>query len=165
MQKDFYIRPLETEEDRGWAIRFIREHWGSETMISRGIMHQLGTYPGFVALHQGQRVALLTYDIRDNACEVTSLDSTLPGLGIGTALLEAATQTAKQLSCTRLWLITSNDNIDALRFYQKRGFCLVAIHRDAITEARKLKPTIPLIGEHGIPIRDEVELELPLGIS
>jgi hypothetical protein len=63
----------------------------------------------------------------------------------------------------RLWLITSNDNLNAIRFYQRRGMRLTAVHRGAIDEARQIKPSIPLIGEHGIPIHDELELELRLG--
>jgi len=64
--------------------------------------------------------------------------------------------------CRRVWLITSNDNLDALRFYQRRGLRLVAVHRGAIDEARRVKPSIPATGEYGIPVRDEIELELQL---
>ena len=64
---------------------------------------------------------------------------------------------------TRLWLITTNDNVDALRFYQRRGFRLVAIDRDAVERSRAtLKPGIPRTGLHGIPIRDELTLERPI---
>ena len=65
----------------------------------------------------------------------------------------------------RLWLITTNDNTDALRFYLRRGFVLVAVHRDAVTYARQsIKPELPLVGYHQIPLRDEIELELPHAI-
>ena len=64
--------------------------------------------------------------------------------------------------CKQLWLITTNDNINALRFYQKRGFMLVAVHRNALELSRKLKPEIPMIGNDGIPLRDEIELEMIL---
>jgi hypothetical protein len=40
---------------------------------------------------------------------------------------------------------------------------LVAVHRGGVDEARRLKPSIPLIGEHGIPIHDELEFERELG--
>ena len=82
--------------------------------------------------------------------------------GVGSALLEAARQEATSLGCHRLWLITTNDNTDALRFYQKRGLRLVAIHVNALEQSRKLKPSISFIGRDGIPLRDEIELELPL---
>jgi GNAT superfamily N-acetyltransferase len=77
-------------------------------------------------------------------------------------LIDAVRQEAQRAGCKRLWLITTNDNLTALRFYQRRGFVLVAVHRNAVELSRKLKPQIPLIGEHGIPIRDEIELEMPL---
>ena len=49
-----------------------------------------------------------------------------------------------------------------MRFYQKRGFVLVAVHRNALAESRRLKPEIPLIGIDDIPLRDEIELEMEL---
>ncbi|MFP3471139.1 GNAT family N-acetyltransferase, partial [Micrococcus sp. SIMBA_144] len=61
--------------------------------------------------------------------------------------------------CSRITLITTNDNLAALKFYQKRGFVMTAIHRNAVEKARKIKPEIPLIGNDGIPIRDEIQLE------
>jgi ribosomal protein S18 acetylase RimI-like enzyme len=81
---------------------------------------------------------------------------------VGSALIEAATQAARRVGCRRLWLITTNDNTHALRFYQKRGFVIAAIHVNALEKARRLKPEIPLIGEDGIPLRDEIELEMIL---
>ena len=69
---------------------------------------------------------------------------------------------ARAGQCTRLWLITTNDNLRALRFYQRRGFRLAALHRDALETSRRLKPSISEIGFHGIPLRDELELERSL---
>lgn len=157
----FSIRPL-TTHDRFWVLQFISEQWGSNIIVSRGTFYTADALPGFIAIEQGERVGLITYHIQGNECEVISLDSTRPGKGIGTALIDAVRQEALRTSCRRLWLITTNDNLTALRFYQRRGFVLVAVHRNAIELSRKLKPQIPLIGEHGIPIRDEIELEMPL---
>jgi ribosomal protein S18 acetylase RimI-like enzyme len=120
------------------------------------------TLPGFVAIRSQEIVGLLTYHLEGTQCEVVTIDSLRSGLGVGTALIEAVKQTAQQAGCERLWLITPNDNLNALRFYQKRGFALVAVHRNALERSRQLKPQIPLIGEHGIPLRDEIELELRL---
>lgn len=77
--------------------------------------------------------------------------------GTGTALVEAV---AGDAGARRLRLVTTNDN--ALRFYQRRGFRLAELHVGAVDEARRLKPTIPTIGDHGIPLRDELVLERPL---
>lgn len=59
----------------------------------------------------------------------------------------------------RIWLITTNDNLNALGFYQKRGFRIKAVYPGAVDEARRIKPEIPLAASNGIPIRDEIELE------
>lgn len=95
-------------------------------------------------------------------CEIVTLDSLNPGIGIGTALLDAVEDRARQAHCTRLSITTTNDNLNALRFYQKRGFLLVAVYRNAVDVARKLKPQIPLIGRDGIPVHDEIELQMNL---
>jgi len=86
-----------------------------------------------------------------------------PGIGIGTLLIKAVAQVAREAGCKRLWLITANDNLDALRFYQKHGYTLVAVHRHAVDAARQLKPGIPLIGDDQIPLHDEIELEMLIG--
>jgi ribosomal protein S18 acetylase RimI-like enzyme len=91
-----------------------------------------------------------------------TIDTKQSSRGIGTALIEAVKNAAREANCKRLWLITTNDNLNALRFYQKRGFVLVAIHRNALARSRQLKPEIPLVGAGGIPLRDEIELEMVL---
>jgi N-acetylglutamate synthase-like GNAT family acetyltransferase len=118
--------------------------------------------PGFVALYKGEKVGLVTYNILEGSCEIVTLNSTYPSSGVGTALIQAVKDIAIKSECKRLWLITTNDNTHALRFYQKRGFVLVAVHRNALEQSRKLKPEISLIGNDGIPLRDEIELEMIL---
>jgi ribosomal protein S18 acetylase RimI-like enzyme len=84
------------------------------------------------------------------------------GAGAGTTLLEAVIDRARQEGWTRLWLITSNDNTDAMRLYQRTGWDWVGFRRDGITRARSMKPEIPETGNHGIPLRHEIEFEFPL---
>ena len=155
------ILPINTE-DREWVSQFIFENWASNIVVSRGVIYYPQDLPGFVALHQSEKVGLVTYNTTDTNCEIVSINSVRPFSGVGTALIEAVREIALQSRCKRLWLITTNDNMNALRFYQKRGFVLVAVHRNALELSRKLKPEIPLIGNHGIPLRDEIELEMML---
>ena len=147
---------------RDWANALLTENWGATQIISRGVLHDAAHLPGFVALRSDVPSGLATYHHTGTDCELVSLDSTTAGAGIGTALIGAVRAHAIATGCRRVWLITTNDNLAALRFYQRRGFVLVAVHRDAIAESRRLKPQIPLIGAHDIPIRDEIELESPL---
>jgi ribosomal protein S18 acetylase RimI-like enzyme len=158
---DFEIRPL-TPRDRAWASSLIEEHWGSVMIVTRGKIHDTSALPGFVALQDAEPVGLATYTIEADQCEMVSLDSLVEGMGIGTALTQAVRHAAAAAGCKRLWLITTNDNLAAVRFYQRRGFHLVAVHRNALEETRRLKPTLPATGIDDIPLRDEIELELLL---
>ena len=161
---DITIQPLNTA-DREWVSQFMLEHWGSNKVVSRGVVYYPQDLPGFVALHESEKVGLVTYNITGASCEIVTIDSIRPSSGVGSALIEAVRDIAINSGCKRLWLITTNDNMNALRFYQKRGFVLVAVHRNALEVSRRLKPEISLIGNDGIPLRDEIELEMILDDS
>lgn len=139
-----------------------RQYWGDEMVVAHGVIYYPAELPGFIAEFANNPIGLATYSISGEECELVSIETDLTGNGIGKALVQSVKQKALEVGCQRLWLVTTNDNLEALGFYQKIGFLLVAVHRDAINEARKVKPSIPLLGEHGIPLRDEIELEMRL---
>ena len=151
-----------TVEDLPRLRQFWSEHWGGEEIVSRGKSYRAEQLEGFVTEEANKWIGLLTFLIENNECEVTSFDSLHEGRGIGTILLSNAIEEARERNCRRIFLITTNDNLKALGFYQKRGFELVMIYRGAIIESRKIKPSIPWIGMNNIPLRDEIELELIL---
>ncbi len=103
---------------------------------------------------------MATVNVENNEMELVTVDSLKPGRGVGTMLIGEVISMAKEKNVKRLWLITTNDNLNALKFYQKNNFHLVKVYPGAIAESRKIKPQIPEIGENGIPIRDEIELEV-----
>jgi len=113
-------------------------------------------------LTDGEVKGIITYNIENNECEIVSLDSLCENVGIGSALINQVVNEAKINGCRRVWLITTNDNTHAIRYYQKRGFDMVAIHRNAVKESRKIKPQIPMTGFDGIPILHEIEFEMRL---
>lgn len=167
-QKPFYVRPL-TVRDRNWVAQFMDDHWHSTKIVSRGQSYYAHLLPGFLAIPGSESdhkpaspAGLITYRIEGNQCEIITLDSLQPNMGIGSALIEAVRTVAVEEGCKRLWLITTNDNLNALRFYQKRGLHLVAVYPNALTESRKLKPQIPIMGMDNIPLRDEIELAMDL---
>lgn len=155
------IRPL-GPEDEDWVPEFIDRRWGAPYVVAHGKLYYPHTLPGFVAEVNGEPVGLITYHADGDDWEIVTIDSLEPGTGIGSDLIYTLRQTAKKASARRLWLITTNDNLAALRFYQKRGFTLVAVYPNALERSRQLKPGIPLVGEDGIPLRDEIELEMRL---
>ncbi len=159
----FTLRPL-APADRDWVRAWMVAHWGSQWMAVHGRRFRMDELPGFAAMLAGEVAGLVTYRWLDGECELMSLDSLVEGRGIGGALVEAVRDLATQAGCRRLFLVTTNDNLNALRFYQKRGFHLCALRPGAVDAARcELKPEIPLLGDSGIPIRDELELEMALG--
>jgi ribosomal protein S18 acetylase RimI-like enzyme len=117
--------------------------------------------PGAIAWDDGEPAGLLTYRVTGADWEIVSIAADRPGSGAGSALLDWVRTTATAAGAARLWLVTTNDNVNALRFYQRNGYDLVAVHRDAVTRARALKPAIPEILD-GIPLRHELELEIKL---
>ena len=128
-------------------------------MVSRGVVHQADRLPGLVAEVDGRMEGLLTYSVKDGMLEIVTLNVLKEREGIGKALVERVVDLALSRGCSRVWLITTNDNATAVKFYEAVGFRMVAVYKGAIAESRKLKPEIPEFGIDGIPITDEVELE------
>lgn len=146
-----------SKEDRDKIILFFKEHWGStEMVISTGIYH-CETLDGFIYEENNQIIGLVTYIITESEIEIISLDSLLEGRGIGTALIKRVENIAKEKELP-ISLITTNDNLNALKFYQKRGYRLISLIPNAVHKARKLKTSIPLMGMDGIPLHDELKL-------
>lgn len=144
--------------NREQANALLRQQWHSTDMVIRGQIWDLSHADGFLARIDDAVVGLITFTIRNGICEITSLDSLREKQGIGTGLLERCLEAARESGCRRVQLVTTNDNLNALGFYQKRGFDLVRIRRGAMAVSRTLKPAIPLVGEHGIPLNHEIEL-------
>ena len=157
----FRIRAIEPD-DRERVEAALKKAWGSVRVVSRGNLWNPLELPGFIAELQGELVGLVTYRHDADATEIVTLDSFAEGEGIGTALLQAVASVARDEGKMYLWLITTNDNIPAIRFYQRRGWDMVAFHYGALTLSRQLKPEIPAYGLDGVPIDHEIEFRLAL---
>jgi GNAT superfamily N-acetyltransferase len=139
--------------------RFWVDHWSGDEMIVHGEVFRPEQLQGFATEDWD---GVVTYCVRNGECEIISLDSLQEGRGIGTALIKAVVEEARGHGCRRVVLSTTNDNLEALGFYQRRGFTLVQVLPGAVDESRKLKPGVPTIGRNRIPLRDEIELEMRL---
>ena len=133
------MRPI-VEAEREWLAEKLQERWGSTSIVSRGVLHDAAALPALVCVRGTERVGMATFALADRACELVTLDAFERGRGVGSALLAAVVAAARGDGASRLWLITTNDNLDALRFYQRRGFRLGAVNRGAVDAARRLKP-------------------------
>ncbi|MFI7487546.1 GNAT family N-acetyltransferase [Micromonospora echinaurantiaca] len=154
------VRPA-GPEDRAAVDALHEREWGGPYVIAHDTRFDLRTLPTLVAVDgAGAVVGALVHRTDAEGLEVVSVVAATPGGGVGTALLAAAAEAARAAGAARLWLITTNDNLRALRFYQRRGLRLVGVDRGAVDRARRLKPSIPTVGEDGIPLHDELILEL-----
>lgn len=148
--------------DREWLTGFWTKAWGSGFIVVNDRVHSADLVEGIIARDGNEVVGVVTYVVRSGACEIVTIDSLKQQHGVGSVLLKAVASEALNRGCARLFLVTTNDNLRALEFYQKRGFHLATLRPGAVDRSRRIKPEIPLVGENGIPIRDEIELEYDL---
>jgi GNAT superfamily N-acetyltransferase len=156
------IRPVGVE-DLHWVRRVVSDAFVSPRIVSGGVLHVATDLPGLLAEDDGTPVGLLLYHISAREFEVVVLLSLQERAGVDTHLLAQAEQIARGGECRRLWLVTTNDNLPAIAFYQARGWRQVTIRQGAMAEARRLKPEIPAFGTNGLPKEDETKFELALG--
>jgi ribosomal protein S18 acetylase RimI-like enzyme len=156
-----------TDADRPSVEAILRASWGELRVAASGRLYDLATLPTLIATDEAGIVGILTYEIVGDQIEVVSIDATDRYHGVGTTLLEAAANVGVEGKLRTLWLVTTNDNLDALRFYQRRGLRIARVDVDGVARSRRLKPSIPMIGAYGIPIRDEIILarSLPSGVE
>lgn len=147
------------EKNRNLVNQFFRDNWFSTDISLRGEIIDCTKVDGFLVQENNTIIGLITYTFFGDICEIVSIDSKRENLGLGSALLKEVEHVAIENNCKKMRLVTTNDNLRALQFYQKRGYCLTKIYPNAMDEVRKQKPDVPLIGENGIPLRDELELE------
>ena len=151
-----------SDKTRDLVNQFFIDNWYSTDMSIRGEIIDGTKLDGFLLQENNIIIGLITYTFFDDICEIVSFDSKRENIGIGSALLKELEEVAKNNNCHKMRLITTNDNMRALQFYQKRGYCLTKLYPNAMDEVRKVKPDIPLLGDNDIPLRDEIELEKKL---
>ncbi len=154
----YVIRQI-SDVDRPRIFEFLKEHWGAAKSVNSKGTVQTDTLPGFIVYQDGFIVGLITYNIRGEDCELVTINSLLSKVGLGSSLLRSMEDAAREAGCKRIWLITTNDTVNALRFYQKRGYEFSKLYLNTVEELRKIKPEIPLVGQEGILIKHEIELQ------
>jgi GNAT superfamily N-acetyltransferase len=160
-EQEVTVRPVQ-DGDRPTVEWLTTQLWGApEVIVHDGVFHP-ATLPGFIAERAGRIAGLATFDVRPGVLEIVTINALDLYAGIGTMLIEAVRAEAKRRGCREITLTTTNDNIGALRFYQRRGFRLAALRPGAVDRSRLHKPEIPSIGDFGIPLRDEIDLTCPV---
>jgi ribosomal protein S18 acetylase RimI-like enzyme len=167
LTRNVAVRPVH-DGDRPMVEWLITQLWGASEVV----VHDGAFYPamlsGFIAERGGRIIGLVTFEVRPasgtrhGVLEVVTINALDRHAGIGTVLIEAVRAEAKRRDCREVILTTTNDNVDALRFYQRRGFRVAAYRHGAVDRSRLRKPAIPRHGEYGIPLHDEIDLTCPV---
>lgn len=155
------VRPVQ-ETDRPTVEWLTTQLWGAPEVVVHDSAFYPAALPGFIAERAGRIAGLVTFDLRPGVLEIVTINALDQFTGIGTMLIEAVRAEAKGRGCHEITLTTTNDNIAALRFYQRRGFRLTALRPGAVDRSRLRKPEIPRTGDFGIPLRDEIDLTCPV---
>ncbi|MET3508526.1 GNAT family N-acetyltransferase [Halalkalibacter oceani] len=156
---ELIIKKADPKSDLPEISNFFEKHWGGTTMVSRGNAFNVLDEEIILAKRNKRIVGILAYSIQGSNIEILTLEAIEKYQNIGSLLLEKLEEIAVNKNIKSINLITSNDNLNAIRFYQRRGFSFKSVHIGAINKARKIKPSIPLIGDYGIKISDEIEFE------
>lgn len=152
------VRPGTAAETAAW----LDTHWQG-SVVAHGTSYTAADVDCLVAVEGDQVVGAVTYHLDEHGLEIVTVDADRPRQGVGTALVAAVVAEAGHRGAARVWLTTTNDNLDALGFYQAIGFRLCALRPGAVAQARRVKASIPLEAVNGLPIRDELDLELMVG--
>ncbi|KST93808.1 GNAT family N-acetyltransferase [Lactococcus lactis] len=144
--------------DKKRIIKFFYQQWQEEIMVVSSGSYHCSELDGFIYEKDFLILGLITYTINNNILEIISLDSIVENQGIGSLLLKTVEEEAKMMGVHKIKIITTNDNLLALKFYQKKGYRITKVVPDAVKKARKIKKTIPLKGNDNIPIWDELVL-------
>ena len=148
--------------DQEWKLSTLQAGWGSTDVARLGELVDAGGLPGFVAERNGAPAGLVTFAQRADGVEVVTIQSLVEGIGVGRALMDRVCDHAVQSGAPRLWLMTTNDNLRAFAFYQRWGMDLIRVVHRGVDISREVKPSIPSVGRNGVPLRHELEFELPL---
>ena len=92
-------------------------------------------------------------------CEIKNMavEPSFRGRGVGRTLIEAAVDLVRAQRRSMLVVATAAADIDNLRFYQRTGFRIRSVERDAFTPGNGYPPHTSL---DGIELRDRVWLDL-----
>lgn len=154
----FDIRQMEQHR----LVELLQLRWPERTMLVAGRFVGPEDVEGIGAFTGERLHGIATWLVNGRIMHIVAVNSFSELRGIGLALINAMMSEGRTRGMTTLRASISNDNVVALRFYQKRGFRLSALHRGIFDAMRQVRPSIPMTGLDSIPIRDELELEYEL---
>jgi GNAT superfamily N-acetyltransferase len=150
-----------TDRDRAVVRDLFQRDFGRTQIVAFGDVMNVDEMPALVALTYEDVSGALAYRLRGDGLHIVALatDALWQRSGVGGHLVAEAELLARRLSLARVIVTTTNDNVQALYFYQRRGYRITAVVPGSVIAQTKQERD----GFGGIPVRDEVQLEKRLG--
>jgi len=155
------IRPA-TPADRPSIAELAEYFWGELEVECFDRIYQVDALPAYVACEGGKIVGVASYALEDEGKTVNLvLLNVLPrgqGRGAARELIAAVTHVGRTEGAARIVVATTNDDLPALNLYQRFGFTITNVLVGRLLEHHgRVEP-----GFAGIPVRDEIRMELRL---
>lgn len=135
------VRALD-DRDRGWLRDLVAETWSLPVVSPGRVYDDPSALDGVVAEHDGERLGILTYDRREAEWEVVTLNATVSRRGAATGMMRAVRDAATAAGASRLWLITTDENIGAIAFYEAIGMRRARVHSNFVEVVARYKPAV-----------------------
>jgi septum formation protein len=136
----FVVADLE-DDDRPWLESLVAKEWG-RPLVSLSGSYEPSELSGLVAWSDGRRLGTVLYRDDDAGREVVLLHSLLRRCAIGSSLLADAGRLATEAGISRLWLITTDENLGAINFYLANRMRLTRRHADFAARVKEQKPSV-----------------------
>ena len=146
-----------TDADRAAARELFEQDFGRTKIVAFGEVMDIDAMPALVAVMYTDPSGALAYRLLGDALHIVALatDPMWQRSGVGGYLVAEAELLARRLALSRLVVSTTNDNLPALYFYQRRGYRLTdLVPNNVIAHTHEEQE-----GFAGIPVRDEIRLE------
>lgn len=146
-----------TDADRLAARELFQRDFGRTKIVAFGELMDIDQMPALVAIRHRDPAGALAYRLLGEALHIVALatDPMWQRSGVGGHLVAEAELLARRLKLGRVVVATTNDNLPALYFYQRRGYRLTGVAIDSvIAHTKEVHP-----GFGGVPVRDEMRME------
>jgi GNAT superfamily N-acetyltransferase len=108
---------------------------------------------------EGRVCGHVSFSVDGESGEIVTLEALVQGQHIGGRLIDASEEEMRRHGVRRIIVTTTNDNIRAQGFYQRRGYRLKRIELDGMKRVRAAKVDVPETGYEGLPLLDMWEFE------
>jgi len=144
-------------EDREPSLALFRHDFGRAAIVAFGEVMTLENHPAIVAEMKGELAGALAYRLQPGAFQIIALatDPMWQRSGVASHLVGEAELLTRRHGLSRLVFATTNDNLPALYFYQRRGWTITEVAAGAMIT----RSPAAHVGFAGIPVRDEIRLE------